>query len=222
MYTGERYFEETEAQLVEKFRRLRAIPVITANEPDGAEKLADVLAGEGFPVAEVTFRAGRADEMIARMLKRRPDFMAGAGTVLTPDQAERARKAGARFMVSPGFNRKVAEYCRAVGIPYIPGIATATELQEAAEMGYRAVKIFPAGVLGGMPMIRALSAPYPDVVFMPTGGVTPENAREYLDCDKVFAVGGSWMVPRKQLDEGDFEAIRLNLRETAKVLGRAE
>ncbi|MGO5159214.1 MULTISPECIES: bifunctional 4-hydroxy-2-oxoglutarate aldolase/2-dehydro-3-deoxy-phosphogluconate aldolase [unclassified Bilifractor] len=222
MYTGDQYFEETEIEMVEKFHRFRAIPVITSSEPGRAERLADVLAEEGFPVAEVTFRAGRADEMIARMLKKRPDFMAGAGTVLTVDQAELARRAGARFVVSPGFNNKVGEYCKAAGIPYIPGIATATELQKAFEMGYRAVKIFPAGVLGGLPMIRALSAPYPDMAFMPTGGVTQVNMREYLDYEKVFAVGGSWMVPQKELDDGDFEAIRSKLRETAKVIGKTE
>lgn len=219
MFTGEMdRFAELQDEIVERFRSFRAVPVITADAPDYAEQLAAVLTEEKFPVAEVTFRAGRADEMIRSMLDSKPEMLVGAGTVLTLRQAESARRAGAKFMVSPGFNPKVAEYCRAAEIPYIPGIATATELQQAAEMGYRAVKFFPAETLGGVKTIQALSAPYPDMFFMPTGGVKLSNISEYLAFDHIFAVGGSWMVPKAQLAAGNFDVIRENLRETSRVL----
>ncbi len=202
----------------EEFRTMRVIPVVKLEDPADAEPLADALSEGGLPAAEVTFRTEHAAEGIRRMLEKHPDMLVGAGTVLTIEDAEAAREAGAKFIVAPGFNRKIAEYCIRYQIPYIPGIATPSEIEQVLELGLHAVKFFPAGTMGGLKAIRALSAPYTMIDFMPTGGVNLENAKEYLTFDRIYAVGGSWIAPDALLREKNFEAIRTNAEQAVKEL----
>lgn len=205
-------------QIEEEFRKMRVIPVVKLEDKSDAEPLADALVEGGLPAAEVTFRTEHAAEGIRRMLKAHPDMLVGAGTVLTIADAEAARESGAKFIVAPGFNRKIAEYCIENQIPYIPGIATPSEIEQVLELGLHAVKFFPAGTMGGLKAIKALSAPYTTVDFMPTGGVNPENAKEYLKFDRIYAVGGSWIAPDTLLKDKNFAAIRSNAEQAVKEL----
>lgn len=187
--------------------RHRVVPVVTLDDPDPAPDLAAVLVAGGLPVAELTLRSPRALAVLAR-LAADPALLVGAGTVLTPGQVDRARDAGARFVVSPGFAVDVVDRARELGLPVLPGIATAGELQAAVRHGVGAVKFFPAAAAGGVPMVAALAAPFPDVRFVPTGGITAASAPGYLAHPSVAAVGGSWMVPAPALAAGDWERVR--------------
>ncbi|MEU8242523.1 bifunctional 4-hydroxy-2-oxoglutarate aldolase/2-dehydro-3-deoxy-phosphogluconate aldolase [Actinoplanes missouriensis] len=171
------------------------VPVVVLDDPGRAAALGEALAGGGLPIAEVTLRTPGALAGIAAMAEN-PDLLVGAGTVLTAAQAEAAVEAGARFVVSPGLSRAVVERCRALGVPVLPGVATATEVLAAADLGLDAVKFFPAATSGGAPAVAALAAVFADMRFVPTGGITAANAGEYLALPSVLAVGGSWMVPR--------------------------
>lgn len=182
------------------------IPVVVLNEAVDATPLADALVNGGLPVAEVTFRTAAAADSIKTMADR-GDILVGAGTVLTPEQVDRAVDAGARFIVSPGLSAAVVEQCRERNVPVLPGAVTPTEIQQALEMGINTVKFFPAGTNGGASAIKALSAPFVDLTFVPTGGVSPDNLGDYLAVPSVRAVGGSWMVPGKLIAAGDFDTI---------------
>lgn len=196
--------------------RYRLIPVVVLDSSDDAVALGTALVEGGLPIAEVTLRTPAALAAIEHLADR-GDVIVGAGTVTTPEQAEAACAAGARFIVSPGISQAVLETCAELGIPSVPGAVTATEVQAALELGASTVKFFPASLCGGPAMITALAAPFGDVKFIPTGGVDPSNLAEYLRLPAVVAVGGSWMVPRDRLRAGDFDAIRSLVAEAAAL-----
>ena len=168
--------------------------------------MAEALVAGGLPIAEVTFRTAAAAESIAIMAKR-GDLLVGAGTVLNVDTVKKAVDCGAKFIVSPGFNPKVVSYCVAHEIPITPGTSSATDIEAALDHGLTTVKFFPAEAIGGLKLLKALSAPYGMMSFMPTGGITPENVTEYLKFPKVLACGGSWMVTKELLAGKQFQKI---------------
>ena len=178
----------------ELLNQYKVVPVVVIKEIDEAIPTLSALCEGGLPIAEITFRTACAAEAIALGVKTFPDMCIGAGTVINAEQAQRAIDAGAKFIVSPGLSAEVAEVCRAANIPYIPGCATPTEIMQAISLGMTTVKFFPANVYGGLNAIKALSAPFPQVTFLPTGGVDLSNIKEFLAFDKIVAVGGSFMM----------------------------
>lgn len=184
----------------------RLVPVVVLDDAADADALAGALVAGGLPVAEVTFRTAAAQDSI-RAMAARGDILVGAGTVLTAAQVDQAVAAGASYIVSPGLSRAVVERCAELGVLALPGAITATEIQAALELGLTTVKFFPAGTSGGAAAIKALSAPFVGLKFVPTGGVGPKNLADYLTLPAVAAVGGSWMCPRDLVKAGDFAAI---------------
>ena len=172
----------------------RVIPVVVIKDVNETEKTLSAVRAGGINCAEITFRTVCAEEAIKLGTKLFPDMNIGAGTVINEEQAIRAVNAGAKFIVSPGFSEKVALYVRKQSIPYYPGCVTPTEIMQALELGITTVKFFPANVYGGLKALKALSGPFPQVKFIPTGGVDLTNLKEYLEGDKIFAVGGSFMM----------------------------
>lgn len=194
------------------------VPVVVLNNAADAVPLAESLVSGGLPCAEVTFRTDAAEESIRAIAKNFPQMLVGAGTVLTTGQVDRALDAGAKFIVSPGLNPKVVEHCMKKGVPITPGIMTPTELEVALGFGLDVVKFFPAENAGGLKMIKAMSAPYTMMRFMPTGGITAANVREYLACDKILACGGSWMVKSDLVSAGNFAEIERLSREASAIV----
>ncbi len=184
------------------------IPVVVLDDAANAVPLANALINGGLPCAEVTFRTAAAEESIYRMSKVHPNMLLGAGTVLTTDQVDRATGAGARFIVSPGFDPEIVDYCMEKGIPVFPGCMTPSEVAQGVKRGLNVLKFFPAEQAGGLAMIKAIAAPYTNVKFMPTGGINAENLKEYLSYDKILCCGGSWMVKEDMIYKGSFEHIR--------------
>lgn len=196
------------------------VPVIKITDVNNAVPLAKALADGGLNCAEITFRTACAKEAIARITKEMPDMLVGAGTVLTPEQADEAIEAGSKFIVSPGFNPRVVKHCIERGIPVLPGCATPSEVEQAIEMGLKAVKFFPAEAAGGINMIKSMAAPYQQIKFMPTGGINEDNMLDYLSFGKIVACGGSFMVKDSLIDSGNFEEItRLTRNAVMKMLG---
>ena len=192
----------------ETIRGFGLVPVVVLNDAKDAVPLAKALCEGGLPVAEVTFRTDAAEESIRRIAEAFPEMLVGAGTVLTTDQVDRAVTAGAKFIVSPGFDPEIVDYCLSKEIPIYPGVVTPSELAQAVKRGLKVVKFFPAEAYGGVNTIKALAAPYPMVKFMPTGGVNLKNLKNYLECDKITACGGSWMVKGDLIKAGAFDEIR--------------
>ena len=172
----------------------KLIPVVVIKNLEDTEKILTALKNDGINCAEITFRTACAKDAIALACEKFPDMNVGAGTVINGEQCVDALNAGAKFIVSPGLSVEVAEICKANGVPYYPGCVTPTEIMQALDMGITTVKFFPANVYGGLKALKALSAPFPQVKFIPTGGVTRENLDEFLAIDKVAAVGGSFFV----------------------------
>lgn len=183
------------------------VPVIALSDVDKAQPLARALVAGGIPVAEVTFRTQEAAEVIACMSRQVPEILVGAGTVLSCAQAQAAIDAGARFIVSPGYNQEVVDFCLSKNIPITPGCCTPSDMERALQSGLTLVKFFPAEQAGGLAFIKAAAAPYGALRFMPTGGINEKNLREYLAFPKVLACGGSWMVPKDCIERGDFARI---------------
>jgi len=200
-----------------KLRGVRIVPVIVIDDPADAVPLARALADGGLPCAEITFRTPRAAEALERITAEAPDMFAGAGTVLTPEQAAKARKAGAQFMVAPGFNPRVVDYCLEHDIPVYPGICTPTELEAALEKGLKTVKFFPSEPSGGLAFLKAMAAPYGDVNFMPTGGINAANVATYLAFKRIVACGGSWMAPSEWIAAKQFDRIRDESRKATDI-----
>jgi len=194
------------------------VPVIKLTDVSKAEKLAEALVAGGVPCAEVTFRAAGADEAIRRMRAACPELLVGAGTVLKVEQAEAALDAGAQFLVSPGTNPEVVRYTQSRGSIIIPGVMAPTEIEQALSLGLTTVKFFPAGQAGGVPMLKALSAPYSGVKFVPTGGVDLKNLASYLELPCVAAVGGTFMVTSALLDADDFDGITALCRAASVIV----
>ena len=172
----------------------KCIPVVVIKELSQTDTILTALKNHGINCAEITFRTACAAEAIEYACKNYPDMNVGAGTVINAEQCERALAAGAKFIVSPGLSVAVANVCKEKGVPYYPGCVTPTEIMQALELGINVVKFFPANIYGGLKALKALSAPFPQVKFIPTGGVNRENIEEFFAFDKVFAVGGSFFV----------------------------
>jgi 2-dehydro-3-deoxyphosphogluconate aldolase/(4S)-4-hydroxy-2-oxoglutarate aldolase len=204
----------TSTEVAERFRALRVVPVIVIEDAARAASLAGALSEGGLPCAEVTFRTKSAADAIRRMRDAQPDMLIGAGTVLTPTQADSALDAGATFIVAPGFSPVVVDYCLERDVPIFPGTCTPSEVEAALMRGLRVVKFFPAEPAGGLPYLKAMAAPYGEVSFMPTGGITRANLPSYLAFPRVVACGGSWMAPAEWIAKGDFEAIRAETERT--------
>ena len=179
------------------------IPVVVINDVEDAEPLAQALCEGGLPCAEVTFRTAAAEESIRKMTDIYPNMLIGAGTVLTTEQVDRAVVAGAKFIVSPGFDPEVVDYCILKQIPVFPGCITPSEVAQAVKRGLKVVKFFPAAQFGGVSTIQALAAPYVGLKFMPTGGVNAKNLADYLQCKSIIACGGSWMVKSDLIKAGE-------------------
>lgn len=203
--------------IAEQFAEFGVVPVVVLNNVEDAVPLADALVEGGLPCAEVTFRTDAAEESIRRMAEKYPDMMVGAGTVLTIDQVNRAVNAGAKFIVSPGFDPEIVDYCIEKEIPVFPGIITPTEAAMAVKRGLKVVKFFPAEQFGGVATIKAMAAPYTMLKFMPTGGVNAKNLKDYLSCDKILCCGGSWMVKGDMIKAGEFDKIREMTKEAVAL-----
>ncbi len=206
--------------VIEEISKIGIVPVIALDDAKDAEPLAKVLCEGGLPCAEVTFRTAAAEESIRIMSEKFPQMLVGAGTVLNPEQVDRAVNAGAKFIVSPGLNPKTVAYCVSKNIPIVPGCANPSDVEQAIEQGLEVVKFFPAEQAGGLKMIKAMSAPYTSVKFMPTGGINADNLIEYLNFNKIVACGGSWMVSKDMVTAGEFDKITKLTREAVtKMLG---
>lgn len=204
--------------ILEKLGMIGIVPVIKIDDVEKAVPLAQALAAGGIPCVEITFRTAQGEEAIRRISAELPDMLVGAGTVLTLDQVDRAINAGAKFIVSPGLNPKVVAYCVQKGIPITPGCANPSDIEQALELGLDVVKFFPAEQAGGLEYIKAISAPYPNLKFMPTGGINAHNIAKYIAFDKILACGGSWMAGADLINAGDFEKISALSREAALSL----
>ncbi len=202
----------------EQFAQYGVIPVVVLHDAKDAAPLAHALCEGGLPCAEVTFRTDAAEESIRIMAEKYPQMLVGAGTVLTIDQVDRAVSAGAKFIVSPGFDPEVVDYCISRNIPIFPGCITPSEVAQAVKRGLNNVKFFPAEQAGGVAMIKAMAAPYTKMKFMPTGGINAGNLKEYLSCDKIFACGGSWMVKGDMVRAGEFDKIKAMTKEAVDLV----
>ena len=214
MYKGEGKMNP----VLEQIQKTGIIPVVVLDDAKDAEPLAKALCEGGLPCAEVTFRTEAAEECIRIMSEKFPEMLVGAGTVLTTEQVDRAVAAGAKFIVSPGLNPRIVKYCVEKGIVITPGCANASDMEQALENGLEVVKFFPAEPAGGLNMIKALAAPYVGLKFMPTGGISPKNVRDYLAYNRIIACGGSWMVKNDLVKAGDFAAITEMAKECVQIV----
>ncbi|MEZ6930556.1 bifunctional 4-hydroxy-2-oxoglutarate aldolase/2-dehydro-3-deoxy-phosphogluconate aldolase [Aeromonas sp. S16(2024)] len=203
--------------LLERLRTLKIIPVIAIKDAGDAVALGRTLMENGMPSAEITFRTPAAAEAIRQLRSTFPEMIIGAGTVLTTAQVDQAIEAGADFIVSPGLNPRIVQYCQARGVPIIPGVNNPSLVEQAMELGLKTLKFFPAEPSGGLGMLKAMSAVYP-VSFMPTGGVSPSNVKDYLALPSVFACGGTWMVPANLVDNREWDKIGALAKEAMAAL----
>lgn len=204
--------------IIQELSLIGIVPVIKIDDAKDAAPLAKALIDGGLPCAEVTFRTAAAKEAISIISREYPDMIVGAGTVLTKAQVDDAIEAGAKFIVSPGFNPEIVKYCQEKGCPIVPGINNPSGIEAALELGLKTVKFFPAEQSGGLEMIKAMSAPYGAVKFMPTGGVNPKNVNDYLAFNKIICCGGSWMVKPDMIAAGDFDGITKLVREAVDTM----
>lgn len=204
--------------ILEAIGKIGIVPVIKIEDAKNAVPLCRALKNGGLPVAEITFRTAAAEEAIRLVSEQLPEVLVGAGTVLTTEQVDKAVAAGAKFIVSPGLNPKIVKYCVEHGIPITPGCANPSDLEQAIELGLDVVKFFPAEAAGGLAMIKAMSAPYGSLKFMPTGGIDAKNLNDYLSFGKILACGGSWMVKPELIEAGDFAAIERLTREAVTTM----
>jgi len=198
-----------------RIEELKIVPVIAISDSSKADGLATALVNAGLPIAEVTLRTPSSLESLKAIASHK-EILTGAGSLKNVKDLESAMKAGAQFAVSAGFSPEIAEEAVKVGIPYFPGVATPTEILQAINAGVTTLKFFPAETLGGVSALKAMSAPFPGIRFMPTGGINLANMNGYLEFSAVVAIGGSWMVPQKLIDAGEFAEIE---RLTIEALG---
>lgn len=206
--------------IAETIQKMGVVPVVVLNDAKDAAPLAKALVEGGLPCAEVTFRTDAAEESIRIMTTEFPEMLVGAGTVLTIDQVDRAVAAGAKFIVSPGFDPKIVDYCLEKEISVFPGCITPSEAAQAVKRGLEIVKFFPAEQFGGVATIKAMAAPYTGLKFMPTGGVNAKNLESYLSFDRIIACGGSWMVNGQLVKEGKFDEIKVLTEEAVQLVAR--
>ena len=207
-------------ELLDRLAGWRLVPVVVLGRAEDAEQLGGALKRGGLPCAEVTFRTPAAAAAI-REMSQDPELLVGAGTVVHPDQVDIAHKAGASFVVSPGFSLAVVRRCQELGIPVLPGVATPSEVMMALDAGLDAVKFFPAETNGGVPALKAIAAPFPGMRFVPTGGVTASNLPDYLALPSVLAVGGTWMVATKLIAAGSFDEVARLTAEAVAIVAAA-
>ena len=207
-------------KLFEAIGRIGVLPVIALERAEDAVPLARALLVGGINCAEITFRTPAAAEAIRRMSGEVDEMLVGAGTVLTVQQAEQAILAGAQYIVSPGFDAVVVDWCQKQGIPVLPGVATPTEINMALARDVKLLKFFPAEEFGGIRMLKALHGPYPDVRFIPTGGINATNLAQYLTLSNVVACGGSWMATGSMLSRGQFDEIARVSEEARAIVRR--
>jgi 2-dehydro-3-deoxyphosphogluconate aldolase/(4S)-4-hydroxy-2-oxoglutarate aldolase len=208
--------EKIKMNVIDKLNEIKIIPVIAMNNAADAGPLADALVAGGLPCAEITFRTAAGADAV-KVMAERGDILVGAGTVLKVDQVKQAVDNGASFIVSPGFNPKVVKYCVDNGISITPGCSNPTDLEMALDFELEVVKFFPAEAFGGLKTLKAMSAPYNMLRFIPTGGISPDNILDYLRFNKVVACGGSWMVKSALINDGKFDEIK-NLTTEAVAL----
>lgn len=201
----------------EQFEAFGVVPVVVLEKKEDALPLARALVQGGLPCAEVTFRTEAAAKCIELMSREYPEMLVGAGTVLTTEQVDLAVESGAKFIVSPGFDPEIVDYCLGKNIPVFPGCITPSEVAQAVKRGLKIVKFFPAEQAGGVPMIKSMAAPYNNIRFMPTGGINLKNLEAYLSCDKILCCGGSWMVKGDMIQKGEFEKIESLVKEAKEV-----
>ena len=194
--------------VMKELSKIGIVPVIAINDAADAVPMAKALIEGGLPAAEVTFRTAAAADAIKAMTEAYPEMVVGAGTVLTTEQVDRAVAAGAKFIVSPGLNPTTVKYCQEIGVPVCPGTANPSDIEVALSLGLKTVKFFPAEAAGGLKYIKSIAAPYGDVRFMPTGGVSEKNLLEYLSFNKIICCGGSWMVPGDAIKDKDWDRIK--------------
>ena len=206
------------SDVVTRVQETGVIPVVVLNDVKDALPLAKALVEGGLPCAEVTFRTAAAEESIRIMKENYPEMLLGAGTILTTEQVDRAVNAGATFIVSPGFDPEIVDYCISKNIPVLPGCITPSEVAQAVKRGLTRIKFFPAEQAGGLAMIKAMCAAYTTVKVMPTGGISAKNLGEYLSCDKIFACGGSWMVKGDLIKAGEFDKIKEMTAEAVELV----
>ncbi|AVW97816.1 2-dehydro-3-deoxyphosphogluconate aldolase [Vibrio parahaemolyticus] len=206
------------SSIKEQLKALKVIPVIAIDKAEDIIPLGKVLAENGLPAAEITFRSAAAEEAIRLLRETQPDMLIGAGTVLNREQAIAAKEAGATFIVSPGFNPNTVKACQEIGIDIVPGVNNPSTVEAALEMGLTTLKFFPAEASGGINMVKSLLAPYTDIELMPTGGINPANIKDYLAVPRVLACGGTWMVDKKLIEEGNWEELARLTREAVALV----
>ncbi|OJI55358.1 bifunctional 4-hydroxy-2-oxoglutarate aldolase/2-dehydro-3-deoxy-phosphogluconate aldolase [Vibrio vulnificus] len=206
------------SSIKEQLKALKVIPVIAIDKAEDIIPLGKVLAENGLPAAEITFRSEAAVEAIRLLREAQPDMLIGAGTVLNREQAIAAKEAGATFIVSPGFNPNTVKACQEIGIDIVPGVNNPSTVEAALEMGLTTLKFFPAEASGGINMVKSLLAPYTDIELMPTGGINPANIKDYLAIPRVLACGGTWMVDKKLIEAGNWEELARLTREAAALV----
>ena len=204
--------------IFEQFAKIGIIPVVVLDNPKDAAPLAEALCKNGLPCAEVTFITAASEEAIRIMTREFPDMLIGAGTVLTKEQVDRACDAGAKFIAGTGLNPKIVQYCLDESVPIIPGTQTPSEMERALELGLKVVKFFPAELSGGLNMIKAVAAHYTELKFMPAGGISKKNVREYLACDKIIACGCSWMVKNDLIAAEKWDKIAALVKDAANIV----
>lgn len=204
---------------IELARHGPVIPVIVVHRVDDAVPLARALVDGGVRVLEVTLRTPVALQAMRAIVQEVPEAIVGAGTVRSVSDAQAAAQAGCRFAVSPGYTSAVGQACRQLGLPLLPGVATASEVMTAQADGFNFLKLFPATAAGGIPLLKALGGPFPDVTFCPTGGITPQTAPQFLALPNVLVCGGSWLTPQEAIDAGDWARITSLAREAAALRG---
>jgi 2-dehydro-3-deoxyphosphogluconate aldolase/(4S)-4-hydroxy-2-oxoglutarate aldolase len=204
--------------ILEKIGQLKLVPVVKIEKAGDALALGQALVAGGLPLAEITFRTDAAEESIRILSDQLPDMLVGAGTVLTIDNVKKAITAGAKFMVAPGFNPKVVDYCLEHNIPVVPGVNSPTDIEMGLERGLEVLKFFPAEASGGLKLLKAMAEPYGGVKFMPTGGINTANLLEYLAFKRVLACGGTWIAKTELISAGRFDEITRITQEAVELI----
>ena len=205
-------------KIMERFYQTGVVPVVVLNDAADAISAADALLAGGIDIMEITMRTPAAIDSMKQIAEKRPEVLMGAGTVITLEQCKQALDAGARFIVAPGFDAEVVNYCVEKKVPVLPGCVTPTEIMAGMKLGLKVFKFFPAGVYGGLKAMKALSAPFGGIRFVPTGGVNGENMKEYVEVPFIHAVGGSWMCTAKDISAHEWEKITALSRQATEIV----
>ncbi len=208
--------------VAEQLTRHGIVPVVALDNPNDAPRLARALMQGGLPVVEITFRTSAAADAIRNITREEPKVLVGAGTVLSLANLEAAKRSGAAFAMAPGTNPQLVQRAKELAMPFIPGVATPSDIETALELGCRLVKFFPAEALGGVPMLQALSAPYQHtgLRFLPTGGINPENMQSYFNVSTVSGVGGTWIASQQELADGRWDEVRDRCQQAVRLMAR--